>query len=130
MIAGTLTNDDVTITGPIAGLSTEPLYIDVQLPPGASFSQHIGRGLNAMAYVFEGQLRLAGADTLLATHSAAVLNDGDVVAFTAAEQGARFLVLAGRPLNEPIVQYGPFVMNTMAEIEQAVRDYQAGRLTA
>ncbi|MFZ9239476.1 MAG: pirin-like C-terminal cupin domain-containing protein, partial [Burkholderiaceae bacterium] len=51
-------------------------------------------------------------------------------AFTAAEQGARFLVLAGRPLNEPIVQYGPFVMNTMAEIEQAVRDYQTGRLTA
>jgi redox-sensitive bicupin YhaK (pirin superfamily) len=59
-----------------------------------------------------------------------VLNDGDVAAFTAAEQGARFLVLAGRPLNEPVAQYGPFVMNTMAEIEQAVRDYQTGRLTA
>jgi hypothetical protein len=111
-------------------LSTDPLYIDVQLPPGASFSQRIKRGLNAMAYVFEGQLKLAGADTPLATHCAAVLNDGDVAAFTAAEQGARFLVLAGRPLNEPVAQYGPFVMNTMAEIEQAVRDYQTGRLTA
>jgi hypothetical protein len=130
IIAGTLETDDVKITGPIAGLSTEPLYIDVQLPPGASFSQRIARGLNAMAYVFEGQLKLSGADTLLATHSAAVLNDGDVAAFTAAEQGARFLVLAGRPLNEPVAQYGPFVMNTMAEIEQAVRDYQTGRLTA
>ena len=130
IIAGTLETDDVKITGPIAGLSTEPLYVDVQLPPGASFSQRIARGLNAMAYVFEGQLKLSGADTLLATHSAAVLNDGDVAAFTAAEQGARFLVLAGRPLNEPVAQYGPFVMNTMAEIEQAVRDYQTGRLTA
>jgi redox-sensitive bicupin YhaK (pirin superfamily) len=130
IIAGTLETDDVKITGPIAGLSTEPLYIDVQLPPGASFSQHIARGLNAMAYVFEGQLKLAGVDTPLATHSAAVMNDGDVAAFTAAEQGARFLVLAGRPLNEPVAQYGPFVMNTMAEIEQAVRDYQTGRLTA
>ena len=130
IIAGTLETDDIKITGPIAGLSTDPLYIDVQLPPGASFSQRIKRGLNAMAYVFEGQLKLSGADTLLATHSAAVLNDGDVAAFTAAEQGARFLVLAGRPLNEPVAQYGPFVMNTMAEIEQAVRDYQTGRLTA
>ena len=130
IIAGTLETDDVKITGPIAGLTTDPLYIDVQLPPGASFSQRIARGLNAMAYVFEGQLKLSGADTLLATHSAAVLNDGDVAAFTAAEQGARFLVLAGRPLNEPVAQYGPFVMNTMAEIEQAVRDYQTGRLTA
>lgn len=130
IIAGTLETDDVKITGPIAGLSTDPMYIDVQLPPGASFSPRIARGLNAMAYVFEGQLKLSGADTLLATHSAAVLNDGDVAAFTAAEQGARFLVLAGRPLNEPIAQYGPFVMNTMAEIEQAVRDYQTGRLTA
>ena len=130
IIAGTLETDDVKITGPIAGLSTDPLYIDVQLPPGASFSQRIKRGLNAMAYVFEGQLKLAGTDTPLATHCAAVLNDGDVAAFTAAEQGARFLVLAGRPLNEPVAQYGPFVMNTMAEIEQAVRDYQTGRLTA
>jgi redox-sensitive bicupin YhaK (pirin superfamily) len=130
VIAGTLDTEDTKITGPITGLSTDPMYIDVQLPPGASFSLRIARGLNAMAYVFEGQLRLAGADTLLATHSAAVLNDGDVAAFTAAEQGARFLVLAGRPINEPIAQYGPFVMNTMAEIEQAVRDYQSGRLTA
>jgi redox-sensitive bicupin YhaK (pirin superfamily) len=130
VIAGTLDTEGVTVTGPIAGLSTDPLYIDVQLPAGASFSQRIARGLNAMAYVFEGQLKLAGSDTVLATHSAAVLNDGDIAAFTAAEQGARFLLLAGRPLNEPIAQYGPFVMNTMAEIEQAVRDYQTGRLTA
>ncbi len=130
VIAGTLEVDGTRITGPIHGLSTEPLYFDVQLPAGASFSQPIARGLHAVAYVFEGQLRLAGDESLLATHSAAVLGDGDRAAFTAGPAGARFLLLAGRPLNEPIVQYGPFVMNTVTEIEQAIRDYQTGRLTA
>jgi redox-sensitive bicupin YhaK (pirin superfamily) len=66
---------------------------------------------------------------MLPTHSGAVLTDGDSVEFIAGSSGARFLLLAGRPLNEPIVQYGPFVMNTTAEIEQAIRDYQTGRLT-
>jgi hypothetical protein len=129
VIAGVLQADRIKIAGPIAGLSTEPLYLDVQLPPGASFVQPIARGLHAMAYVFEGQLTLAGSDSLLATHSAAILGDGDIGAFAAGEQGARFLLLAGRPLNEPIAQYGPFVMNTTAEIEQAIIDYQTGRLT-
>lgn len=130
VIAGTLVADGTRVTGPIHGLSTEPLYLDVQLPPGGSFSQPVARGLHAVAYVFEGQLRLADDDSLLATHSAAVLGDGELAAFTAGPAGARFLLLAGRPLNEPIVQYGPFVMNTVAEIEQAIRDYQTGRLTA
>ncbi len=130
VIAGTLDADGMQVAGPIAGLSTEPLYLDVQLPPGARFKQRVARGLHAMAYVFEGQLRLADDDSLLVTHSAAILGDGDVAGFEAGPQGARFLLLAGRPLNEPIVQYGPFVMNTAAEIEQAILDYQTGRLTA
>jgi redox-sensitive bicupin YhaK (pirin superfamily) len=130
VIAGMLDADGVALPGPIAGLSTEPLYLDVQLPPGAAFTQGIARGLQAMAYVFEGQLKLAGTDQLLATHSAAILGDGDVASFEAGGQGARFLLLAGRPLNEPVVQYGPFVMNTVAEIKQAITDYQTGRLTA
>ncbi len=130
VIAGTLDSGDVKIVGPIDGLSTEPLYLDVQLPAGASFNQRVKRGLQAMAYVFEGQLKLVGDEHLLATHSAAILGDGDLASFEAGAQGARFLRLAGRPLNEPIVQYGPFVMNTVAEIEQAILDYQTGRLTA
>jgi redox-sensitive bicupin YhaK (pirin superfamily) len=105
------------------------MYLDVQLPAGASFSAPIPSGLNAMAYVFEGNLQLAGDTRMLPTHSGAVLTDGDSVEFIAGSSGARFLLLAGRPLNEPIVQYGPFVMNTTAEIEQAIRDYQTGRLT-
>ncbi len=130
VIAGRLDADGVQIDGPIGGLSTEPLYLDVTLPPGAAFTQATPHGHNAMAYVFEGQLRLAGSDTLLATHSAAILAHGDLASFTAGEGGARFLLLAGRPIGEPIVQYGPFVMNTVAEIEQAILDYQTGRLTA
>ena len=59
-----------------------------------------------------------------------MLSGGDAVTVVAAGEGARFILLAGRPLNEPVAQYGPFVMNTPAELEQAVRDYQTGKLTA
>lgn len=130
VIAGSLRSDGVTLEGPIAGLSTEPLYLDVSLPATASFTQHLTPGHQAMAYVFEGQLQLAGDERLLATHSAAILTDGDQVSVVAGPAGARFLLLAGKPINEPIAQYGPFVMNTPAEIEQAIIDYQTGRLTA
>ena len=130
VIAGQLRSDGVELTGPIAGLSTEPLYLDVSLPAGASFTQQLTTDHHAMAYVFEGQLRLTGDDRLLATHNAAILSEGDHVSFVAGPEGARFLLLAGKPINEPIVQYGPFVMNTVAEIEQAIIDYQTGRLTA
>lgn len=129
VIAGLLETDDVSLTGPIHGLSTEPLYLDVALPAQARFGQRMTPGHNAMAYVFEGSLQLAGETRQLATHSAAILTDGDYVEFVAGPDGARFLLLAGRPLNEPVVQYGPFVMNTVAEIEQAIHDYQTGRLT-
>ena len=113
VIAGDLQTGDITLAGPIRGLSTEPLYLDVALPPGATFRQGMTLGHNAMAYLFEGTLRLAGNEQLLATHSAAILSDGDHVEFVAGDEGARFLLLSGRPLREPIVQYGPFVMNTV-----------------
>ncbi len=130
VIAGHLQSGSVEIAGPINGLSTEALYLDVSLPAGASFMQSTTPGHNAMAYLFEGQVKLEGSDDLLATHSAAILSDGDHARFIAGPEGARFLLLAGRPINEPIVQYGPFVMNTAAEIETAIRDFQSGRLTA
>jgi redox-sensitive bicupin YhaK (pirin superfamily) len=65
----------------------------------------------------------------LKTHSAGVLTDGDTVELAGGPEGGRVILLAGRPLLEPIVQYGPFVMNTREEVEQAVRDYQTGKLT-
>ena len=127
-IAGTLEIDGRSTAGPITGLSTDPTYLDVELPAGAAFSQPIPSDYNAFIYAYEGSVVVAGRT--LKTHSAGFLSAGDRIEATAGPDGARFLVLAGRPLNEPIVQYGPFVMNTRAEIEQAIRDYQSGVLTA
>jgi len=129
VIAGSLQADGQIIAGPIDKLTTEPLYLDVELPANSRFSHPLASGLNAMVYVFEGSLQLAGNEQVLQSHHAAILSDGDSVALQAGSNGARFLLLAGRPLNEPIVQYGPFVMNTVEEIQQAVGDYQAGQLT-
>ena len=130
VIAGDVTLEGEISHGPIAGLTTQPLYIDVQLPAGANVTLPIPRGHNAMAYLFEGTLHIAGHAATLTTHTGMILTDGDHAEFTAGGFGARFLLIAGRPLNEPIVQYGPFVMNTVAEIEQAIMDYQTGRLTS
>jgi len=131
VIAGTLESDGRSVPGPIQGLATDPLYIDVVLPAGAIFTQPVAGSRNAFIYVFEGSLSVgapAAARTLV-THAAGVLAKGDQVEVTAGADGARFLLLAGRPLGEPVVQHGPFVMNTREEIEQAIRDYQDGELT-
>lgn len=115
-------------TGPIAGLTTEPVYFDVHLPPSAAFTHTLKTGHNAFLYPYEGSVVVGSSP--VPSQSAAVLSTEGELEATAGEQGARFLLLAGKPLNEPIVQYGPFVMNTIEEIQQAVRDYQSGRLTA
>ncbi|MGH8248655.1 MAG: pirin family protein, partial [Gammaproteobacteria bacterium] len=113
--------------GLIAGLTTEPVYFDVHLPAGALFSHALTGGHNAFVYPYEGTVRIGS--TAVPPQSAGVLSaEGDVVV-TAGADGARFLLLAGKPLKEPVVQYGPFVMNTVEEIQQAVNDYQSGRLT-
>jgi redox-sensitive bicupin YhaK (pirin superfamily) len=125
VIAGQATVDGQVVTGPIDKITTQPIFIDVRLPAGASFRQDLPMGHNAFVYPFEGSVTIAGA--LLATHQAGVLSAGDhlVVHSPAA---ARFLLLAAKPLDEPIVQYGPFVMNSRSEIEQAIVDYQRGQL--
>jgi redox-sensitive bicupin YhaK (pirin superfamily) len=114
--------------GPIAGLATEPVYFDVHLPAAATFSHRLKSGHNAFVYPYEGSVRIGSAE--VPSQSAGLLStDGDLEA-VADKEGARFLLLAGKPLNEPVVQYGPFVMTTREEIEQAIRDYQNGTLTA
>jgi redox-sensitive bicupin YhaK (pirin superfamily) len=127
VIAGAIEAESRATPGPIQGLSTDPLYLDIELPAGAVFSQAIGSDYNAFIYPFEGSV-VVGGRTLKA-HSAGFLSQGERIEATAGPEGARFIVLAGRPIGEPIVQYGPFVMNTRAEIEQAIRDYQSGVLT-
>ena len=131
VIAGTLESDGRSTPGPMQGLTTDPLYFDVELPAGAAFSHPVTSGYNAFLYVYEGGVEVgpAGAAHALKTHSAGVLSAGDRIEARATGEGARFILLAGRPLQEPVVQYGPFVMNTSAEIERAIRDYQTGRLT-
>lgn len=116
--------DDGT-EGAIRGIATEPLYLDVSLPAGRSFAQAVPAGHNALAYPFEGALAIE--DTTVPRGTLAVLGPGDAVRVRADDAPARFLLLAGKPLGEPIVRYGPFVMNTREQILEAVNDYQEGR---
>ncbi len=112
--------------GVIDDPATDVLYLDVALAAGASFGLPLDDARIAFVYVFEGGARLAGED--LAQHTLAVLGKGDQLQIDAGKNGARFILVAGRPIGEPVVQYGPFVMNTREEIEQAFADYRDGRL--
>jgi quercetin 2,3-dioxygenase len=112
--------------GVIEDPSTDVLYLDVALAANATFSLPLGDTRHAFVYVFEGSAQLAGKD--LAKHTLAILGSGDALEIAAGADGARFILVAGRPIGEPVVQYGPFVMNTREEIEQALADYRDGKL--
>ena len=136
LIAGTLDIEGRALNGPINGagakLSTDPLYLDVHLPTGSEFTLPIESGYNAFLYPYEGGVEVGavGEARPLAHRAAGVLSAGDGVRVRAGDDGVRFLLLAAKPLREPVVQYGPFVMNTREEIEQALADYRDGRLAA
>ena len=109
--------------------TTEPLYLDLELAPGARFEQALPAAHNAFVYVYRGELAIAG--TAVRRQRMAILDNApasDGVVLEAGPEGASAILLAGRPLNQPIAQYGPFVMNTNEEIFQAVEDFRAGRL--
>ncbi len=121
-----------TTRGAVRGAATDPTYLDVRLAPDGAFTQPVATDHNALLYVYEGSLDVAwdaGSASADRGH-AAVLGAGDTLEVHAGGAGARFLLLAARPLNEPVVQYGPFVMNTREEIEQALRDYRDGTLAS
>jgi hypothetical protein len=131
VIAGRLVHGRGHIDGPIMGPSTRPLYLDLRIPAGAAVDVPIEVGHRAFVYQYEGELRVGAERRELPTQAAGLLSDGEHVRLEAGDGAeARLLLLAGKPIGEPIVQYGPFVMNTREEIEQAIRDYQAGRLVA
>jgi len=122
VITGTVNGVD----GPVSGIAADPVYLDVSVPAHASFTRQITRGHTAFAYVFEGEAAFAGDDQQVSHTRLVVLGDGDYVKVVTAESHVRFLLVSGKPLNEPIARYGPFVMNTRAEIEQALRDLRQG----
>ena len=118
-------------TGPVRQPLTEPVYLDVALPARQEFVERLPPEHNACVYVIEGAVTMAGVDgqsLSVAAGSLALLATGAAVRAAAAEHSARFLLVAGRPLNEPVARGGPFVMNTRDEILQAQRDYAEGRL--
>ncbi len=118
------------VTGAVQREHTEPVYLDVQLQPGARFEHALPDSHNAFVYVYRGAARFDSGCTVPAQRMAILANTpgSDGVRLQAGDDGARLLLIAGRPLGEPIAQYGPFVMNTEAELMQAVRDFQSGRL--
>ena len=118
------------VRGAVSREATAPLYLDLHLPAGASFAQALPAAHNAFLYVYRGGLKVGG-EAVPVRNMAILANDADsdgVVIEASAD--TRALLIAGRPLGEPIAQYGPFVMNTEHEIYQAVADYRAGRLAA
>lgn len=114
------------ITGAIERPNTEPLIVDVTLEADGLFQQAIPQDHNAFVVLYEGNAMIKG-QTLSPNQLAILTNDADQVEIQS-QTGAKLLVVAGKPLNEPIVQYGPFVMNSEQEIHQAINDYNAGKL--
>ena len=132
------------ISDSVKDIVIEPEYLDVTVPAGVSFNSPVTRGHTCFAYVFEGSARFCreqdafdydavgdnyfdlNRDPFLGNHSLVVFGDGDEVQATAGPDGARFLLISGKPLREPVAWYGPIVMNTEEEIRTAFREYQEG----
>jgi quercetin 2,3-dioxygenase len=132
VIAGRYGEVGGPVNGGTAKPSTDPLYLDVHLPAGAVFETPLATGHNAFLYTYEGSATVGpqGKERTLPHRAAGVLSPGDSVQVKAGPEGVRFLLLAAKPIGEPVVQYGPFVMNTREEIEQALADYRDGKLAA
>jgi redox-sensitive bicupin YhaK (pirin superfamily) len=114
--------------GPVEGIATSPLYLDVRIPAGGSYEHPLPSSHNALVYVYEGRGE-AGGEHVEASELAVLSRDAEEsVLLSASDRPLRALLLAAKPLGEPLARYGPFVMNTRAEIEQAFEDYRRGRL--
>ncbi|HEV7778002.1 MAG TPA: pirin family protein [Luteibacter sp.] len=114
------------IAGPVGGVATAPVYLDISLEPGARIAVPLPEGHSAFAYVFDGnEAEVAGQ--VLSRSELAVLSKGDSVTLAGTDAPTRVLLVAGRPLNEPVARYGPFVMNTPEQIHEAIADFRAGK---
>ena len=116
------------VTGAVTREATAPLYLDLHLPAGTRFEQALPAGHNAFVYVYRGEVSING-QSVPVQRMAVLANDADADGVVVeARTDAKALLIAGQPLNEPIAQYGPFVMNTQQEIYQALSDFRDGRL--
>jgi redox-sensitive bicupin YhaK (pirin superfamily) len=116
------------VAGPVTDVATEPLYFDLHLDAGASYVAELPEGHNVFAYVYQGEAKVGASGASIARGEMALTSQGTSLPVTGGAEGARLIVVGGRPLKEPVARYGPFVMNTTEEIRQAFADYQAGRL--
>lgn len=125
VIAGSLAG----ASGPIEQQATQPLYADIELAAGAAWSFDLPQGHSAFAYVFEGEVAIGDGEAMrtVPAQTLAVLGGGEAVSLHAGAEGGRLIVVAGKPIREPVAKYGPFVMNNRQELMQAFEDYQAGK---
>ncbi len=122
LVAGQI-NEPIAVAGPVKGVVTEPIYIDLDLTANEQWTQAVPEDHTVLVYVYQ------GATSELSKREMGVYSDGNAVSITAAKDGVKAILLAAKPLHEPVKQYGPFVMNTEDEIKQAMEDYRLGRLT-
>lgn len=125
VLAGTF----ATVSGPVTGVAAEPIYFDMEIGPGSSETVALPPAHNAFVYCYQGAITVGSDDdvALVGHRRLAVLSLGERVHLTAAGDGARVIVVAGKPFGEPVARYGPFVMNTREELMQAVDDMRNGR---
>jgi redox-sensitive bicupin YhaK (pirin superfamily) len=115
------------VRGSVDGIVTEPTLLDVSLPSGAEAMVPVPETHNAFLYAFDGTALAGDPETEVPRGMAAVMGKGDAIRLRGGSGGARILLAAARPLNEPVARYGPFVMNTADEIKQAIVDFQNDR---
>ena len=128
IIAGEVGN----IRGPVTEIEANPIYLDVTVPPNSVFEQPVEIDHSVFAYVFEGQGQFGGdgAEKSVGHPRLVVFGNGDFMTVKTTHNYVRFLLISGKPLNEPIARYGPFVMNTQEEIQQALQDLRNGTFVA
>lgn len=129
VIAGKCCIAEQVIVGAVSGVTTQPLYLNVVLSEQQHLEIPVALAHTALVYVYQGELDVSLEGDKLHTGQLGQLNDGDTIYLQTLAKPAHCLVLAALPLHEPMVQSGPFVMNSTTEIEQAYRDYRNGALT-
>lgn len=131
VIAGTFTWNGKTVQGPVQGITINPDYFDIVLSPGRTLDLPVNKSKRVLIYVYRGAIEIQGENETktLSQQHIGFLGDGSLVQILSEEESG-FLLLAGEPIGEPVVNWGPFVMNTREEIQQAIDDYRSGRLVS